>query len=117
MFESMLDRSYFSFAFEKIRNAVSVPDENNLYAAPRLGLDVLSQKYAQFRQELRDAGESGEHENDLDTLEHAIGVLLRYFEGNPDGLTERDARIYSRYLETEHQGFVPLVRELATGSP
>ncbi|MDC7872031.1 hypothetical protein TH60_21300 [Pantoea ananatis] len=115
MFESMLDRNYFSYAFEKIRNAISSPGENNLYAATRLGLDVLSQKYNQFRQELRDAGVSGDHEYDLDTLEHAIGVLLRWFEGNPDNLTERDARIYSRYLEKEHQGFEALARELATG--
>lgn len=29
------------------------------------------------------------------------------------GLTERDARIYSQYLQTEHKGFVKLAEELA----
>ncbi|QOT86943.1 hypothetical protein IN817_23035 (plasmid) [Salmonella enterica subsp. enterica serovar Enteritidis] len=28
-------------------------------------------------------------------------------------LTERDARIYSQYLQTEHKGFVKLAEELA----
>ncbi|EHP9760239.1 hypothetical protein KQL90_004567 [Escherichia coli] len=40
-------------------------------------------------------------------------VLQRYFTGNPSGLTERDARIYSQYLQTEHKGFVKLAEELA----
>jgi len=115
MFESMKQRDDFGYTFEKIRNAISSPGENNLYAATRLGLDVLSRKYNQFRQELRDAGESGDHEYDLDTYEHAIGVLQRYFEGNPGGLTERDARVYSQYLQTAHQGFEVLAKELAAG--
>lgn len=40
-------------------------------------------------------------------------MLERYFTGNPSGLTERDARIYSHYLQTEHNGFVKLADELA----
>lgn len=115
MFESMKQRDDFGYTFEKIRNAISSPGENNLYAATRLGLDVISRKYNQFRQELRDAGESGDHEYDLDTYEHAIGMLQRYFEGNPGGLTERDARVYSQYLQTAHQGFEVLAKELAAG--
>jgi hypothetical protein len=38
-------------------------------------------------------------------------VLKRYFTGNSSGLTERDARIYSHYLQTEHKGFVKLAEE------
>lgn len=112
MFNSMKARDDFSYAFEKIRNAISSPGENNLYAATRLGLDILNKKSAQFRQELRDAHELGDNEYDLDTYEHAIGVLQRYFEGNPGGLTEHDARIYSQYLQTEHEGFVRLADEI-----
>ncbi|MBL7314697.1 hypothetical protein INQ24_26085, partial [Escherichia coli] len=52
-------------------------------------------------------------EYDLDTYNHCIAVLQRYFTGNPSGLTERDARIYSHYLQTEHKGFVKLAEELA----
>ena len=38
----------------------------------------------------------------LDTYNHCIAVLQRYFTGiHP--LTERDARIYSHYLQTEHK--------------
>ncbi|WP_375543472.1 hypothetical protein [Klebsiella pneumoniae] len=36
-------------------------------------------------------------------------------KGNPSGLTERDARIYSHYLQTEHKRFVKLAEELAAG--
>ncbi len=39
----------FSYAFEKIRNAISAPGENNLYAATELGLGILLRKYEQFR--------------------------------------------------------------------
>lgn len=42
-------------------------------------------------------------------------MLKRYFTGNSSGLTERDARIYSHYLQTEHKGFVKLAEELAAG--
>ncbi|PQK94694.1 hypothetical protein CG435_23375 [Pantoea ananatis] len=112
MFESMKRSDDFGYAFEKIRNAILSPGENNLYAATHLGLNIISKKSAQFRQELRDAGELGDNEYDLDTYGHAIGVLQRWFEGNPDGLTERDARIYSQYLQMAHQGFVALADEI-----
>ncbi|HBE2345949.1 TPA: hypothetical protein KL306_005633, partial [Escherichia coli] len=49
------------------------------------------------------------------TYNHCIAVLQRYFTGNPSGLTERDARIYSHYLQTEHKRFVKLAEELAAG--
>lgn len=102
-----------SYAFEKIRNAISAPGENNVYAATELGLGILLRKYEQFRRELDVAGELGNWEYDLDTYNHCIAVLQRYFTGNPSGLTERDARIYSQYLQTEHKGFVKLAEELA----
>lgn len=69
--------------------------------------------FRQFRRELDAAGELGNWEYDLDTYNHCIAVLQRYFTGNPSGLTERDARIYSHYLQTEHKGFVKLAEELA----
>lgn len=87
--------------------------ENNVYAATELGLGILLRKYEQFRRELDAAGELGNWEYDLDTYNHCIAVLQRYFTGNPSGLTERDARIYSHYLQTEHKGFVKLAEELA----
>ena len=90
MFTAFNERNDFSYAFEKIRNAISAPGENNLYAATELGLGIL----------LRN---------------HCIAVLQRYFTGNPSGLTERDARIYSHYLQTEHKRFVKLAEELAAG--
>lgn len=115
MFTAFNERNDFSYAFEKIRNAISAPGENNLYAATELGLGILLRKYEQFRQELDAAGELGNWEYDLDTYNHCIAVLQRYFTGNPSGLTERDARIYSHYLQTEHKRFVKLAEELAAG--
>ncbi|MFO9820539.1 hypothetical protein ACJHX1_23855 [Escherichia sp. WS401] len=93
MFTAFNERNDFSYAFEKIRNAISAPGENNVYAATELGLGILLRKYEQFRRELDAAGELGNWEYDLDTYNHCIAVLQRYFTGNPSGLTERDARI------------------------
>ena len=83
MFTAFNERNDFSYAFEKIRNAISAPGENNLYAATELGLGILLRKYEQFRQELDAAGELGNWEYDLDTYNHCIAVLQRYFTGNP----------------------------------
>ncbi|MGQ6002019.1 hypothetical protein ACUNHW_25115 [Serratia sp. IR-2025] len=113
MFTAFNDKNDFSYAFEKIRNAISSPDESNIYAATNLGLGILTRKYELFRKELDAAGELGAWEYDLDTYSHCIAVLQHYFTGNPSGLTERDARIYSHYLQTEHRGFVKLAEELA----
>ncbi|EKE7781305.1 hypothetical protein OWY17_004895 [Salmonella enterica] len=41
MFTAFNERNDFSYAFEKIRNAISAPGENNLYAATELGLGIL----------------------------------------------------------------------------
>lgn len=49
MFTAFNERNDFSYAFEKIRNAISAPGENNLYAATELGLGILLRKYEQFR--------------------------------------------------------------------
>lgn len=113
MFTAFNDRNDFNYAFEKIRNAISSPGESNTYAAINLGLGILERKYEQFRKELDVAGELGDWEYDLDTYNHCIAVLQHYFTGNPSELTERDARIYSHYLQTEHKGFVELAEELA----
>ncbi|MER3793403.1 hypothetical protein J8799_25835 [Klebsiella pneumoniae] len=115
MFTAFNEKNDFSYAFEIIRDAISAPGENNLYAATELGLGILLRKYEQFRQELDPAGELGNWEYDLDTYNHCIAVLQRYFTGNPSGLTERDARIYSHYLQTEHKRFVKLAEELTAG--
>lgn len=112
MFTAFNERNDFSYAFEK--SVMRFPRrENNVYAATELGLGILLRKYEQFRRELDAAGELGNWEYDLDTYNHCIAVLQRYFTGNPSGLTERDARIYSHYLQTEHKGFVKLAEELA----
>ncbi|AWP35226.1 hypothetical protein [Pantoea vagans] len=113
MFESMKARDDFSYALEKIRNAVASSERRDTEFAKDTALNILRRKYAQFRQELNDAGKSGHYGYDLDAFEHAIDVLQRYFDGNPGGLTEHDARVYSRYLQTEHDGFVLLAEELA----
>lgn len=113
MFDSV-SREEFGYAFEKIRNAVASGEARDAEFAKDTALEFLKVQYGRFRRELQYAGEYGDHEYDLDTLEHAIAVLQRWFDGNPDGLTERDARIYSEYLQTAHQGFVQLARELAT---
>lgn len=42
----------------------------------------------------------------------ASGVLRGYLTGNPRGLTERDARIYYHYLETEHEQFCAIAQEI-----
>ncbi len=49
MFTAFNERNDFSYAFEKIRNAISEPGENNVYAATELGLGILLRKYEQFR--------------------------------------------------------------------
>lgn len=113
MFTALNDKNTFRYAFEKIRNAIAVPGENNIHAATRLGLDVLSRQYDVFRQELDAVDELYTWEYDLDTYNHCIAVLQRYFTGNPSGLTERDARIYSHYLQSQHEWFVELAEELA----
>ncbi|SQA59893.1 Uncharacterised protein [Raoultella planticola] len=41
MFTAFNERNDFSYAFEKIRNAISSPGESNTYAATNLGLDIL----------------------------------------------------------------------------
>ena len=112
MFESLNFRNDFSYAFEKIRNSISSPSESNLHAATDLGLNILTRKYDQFRQELDAAGELGDWEYDLDTYYHCIASLQHYFTDNPSGMTERNARIYSHYLQSEHKGFVKLAEEL-----
>lgn len=111
MFTAFNDRNDFSYDFEKIRNAISSPRENNTYAAINLGLGTLERKYEQFRKELNAAGELGNWEYDLDTYNHCITVLKRYFTSNPSRLRERDARIYSHYLQAEHKGFVELAAD------
>lgn len=113
MFTAFNNRNDFSYAFEKIRNAISSPGENNFHAATDLGLKILQKKYELFRQELDASGELGDWEYDLDTYFHCIASLQHYFTGNPSGMTERDARIYSHYLQSEHKGFVKLAEELA----
>jgi uncharacterized membrane protein YvbJ len=115
MFESMKHRDDFSYAFEKIRNAIASSEKRDSDFANGTALKILSRKYAEFRQELSDAGELGDHEYDLDTFDHCIKVLQQYLGGNAGRMTERDARIYSQYLQTEHQGFAMLAKELAAG--
>ena len=115
MFESMKHRDDFIYAFEKIRNAIASSEKRDADFANETALKILSRKYAQFRQELSDAGELGDHEYDLDTFDHCIKVLQQYLGGKADGMMERDARIYSQYLQTEHQGFAKLAKELAAG--
>ena len=95
MFTALNNKNTFGYPFEKIRNAIAVPSEKNVDAATSFGLEVLSRRYDAFHQELDAAGELGNWEYDLDTYIHCIAVLQRYFTGNPSGLTERDARIYS----------------------
>ncbi|AMQ54574.1 MULTISPECIES: hypothetical protein [Escherichia] len=112
MFTDQNDKNNCRYQFEKIRNAIAVPSEKNIDAATSCGLEVIAQKYDAFRQELNAAGELGDRAYDLDTYSHCITVLQRYFSGNPSGLTERDARIYCHYLQTEHKRFVRLAEEL-----
>lgn len=113
MFTAFNERNEFSYAFEKIRNAISAPDESSIYAATNLGLNMLSRKYELFRHELDNAGELGDWEYDLDTYSHCIESLQKFFKGNPTDMSERDARIYSHYLQSEHKRFVKISEELA----
>lgn len=112
MFTAFSDKNVFSYAFEKIRNAISSPGESNNHAATKLGLNILHKQYELFRQELDAAGELGNWAYDLDTYFHCIASLQRYFSDNSSGMKERDARIYSQYLENEHKGFLELAEEL-----
>lgn len=113
MFESLFNRNDFSYAFEKISNALADPSDSNVHAATRLGLNILHAKFSTFRQELKTAGVLEEWRYDLDTYDHCITVLSRYLMGNPDGLTGRDARIYCRFLRCEYVEFTELARDLA----
>lgn len=115
MFASMKTPGDFSYAFEKVRNAIASSEKRDADFAKDTALETLRRNYAQFRQELSDAGEFGVHEYDLDTYDHCINVLHQYFDSNSGGLTERDARVYSQYLQTEHDGFAQLAEELASG--
>ncbi|MCK0479429.1 hypothetical protein U4P09_15270 [Klebsiella quasipneumoniae subsp. similipneumoniae] len=45
MFTAFNERNDFSYAFEKIRNAISAPGENNLYAATELGKVRISRSF------------------------------------------------------------------------
>lgn len=65
------------------------PERRDTEFAKDTALNILSRKYAQFRQELNDTCDSGHYGYKLDVFGHAIDVLQRYFEGNPGGLTER----------------------------
>ena len=56
MFTAFNERNDFSYAFEKIRNAISSPGESNTYAATTLGRDILVRKYELFRKDLDAAG-------------------------------------------------------------
>lgn len=115
MFESITRSDDLSRAFGSIRRAFSSPDEEAVYAAARSALDVLDRQYAKFRHELREAGVSGVHEPDLDTFGHGIKRLRRFFDGNPGGLLEREARTCGQDLQMAHDGFVALARKLASG--
>jgi hypothetical protein len=112
LFASITEKEGFGYQFEKIRNAVAVLNESNVHAATQLGLDILEQKYGEFEQELDAAGELADWAYDLTTYRHAIEVLRGYFTGNRRGLTERDARIYYHYLETEHEQFCAIAQEI-----
>lgn len=112
MLASITGKEGFGYQFEKIRNAVSVLNESNVHAATRLGLDILEQKYAEFEQELDAAGELVDWANGLATYRHAIEALRDYFTGNPRGLTQHDARIYSAYLNTKHEQFCAIAQEI-----
>ncbi|MGK3126451.1 hypothetical protein ACCY16_20275 [Candidatus Pantoea formicae] len=113
MFDSLFNRNDFSYAFEKISNAIVDPNDMNVHAATNLGLNIIRVKFATFRQELGAAGVLEEWRYDLDTYDHCISVLSRYLSGNPDGLTGRDARIYCRFLRCEYVEFTELARDLA----
>jgi hypothetical protein len=111
MFTSITDPTGLGYPFEKIRHAISHRDKSHLHAATSLGLNIVVKTYETFRQELDAAGALGNWEYDLDTYEHAITVLQDYFTANTRGLTERDARIYYHYLETEHEQFCQIAQE------
>lgn len=103
----------FVYAFEKIRNAIALPDESNLHAATEIGLHMIRTHYGTFFAELAATDALADHEYDLETYAHCLSVLQGYFTGNPSGLSDRDARVYSQYLQTEHEGFTVLARELS----
>ncbi|WGE31091.1 hypothetical protein PHA77_19105 (plasmid) [Edwardsiella tarda] len=113
MFESISDPTGFGYPFEKIRHAISVRDENNLYAATVLGLDILLARYAAFADELTAVGEIGTWAFELETYDRAIHVLQDYFGDNARDLTEHDAWIYYQYLESEHERFCQIAEEIA----
>ncbi|HEI6857231.1 TPA: hypothetical protein SK272_004234 [Yersinia enterocolitica] len=113
MFASITGKEGFGYQFEKIRNAIADPSQGNIHAATRLGLDTLARQYASFEQELDAAGELADWAYDLATYQHAIDTLQGFFSGNPRGLSERDARIYYHYLETEHEQFCHIAEEIA----
>lgn len=112
MFESITGKDGFGYSFEKIRNAIANGNEGNIHAATRLGLDILEKQYVLFEQEMDAAGELTDWAYDLATYRHAITTLRAYFVGNPNGLTEQDARIYYAYLESEHEQFCAIAEEI-----
>ncbi len=88
--------------------------ENNLYAATELGLGILLRKYEQFRQNwMRPV--SWETGNMISIPTITVLRCCNVTSPAIHRLTERDARIYSHYLQTEHKRFVKLAEELAAG--
>jgi len=113
MLASITGKEGLGVEFEHVRNAIAELSEGNCHAAIRLGLDSLAQKYGEFSQALDAVGELSDWADDLATYRHGIEALRDYFTGNPRGLTERDARIYYHYLETEHEQFCQIAEAIA----
>lgn len=86
MFTAFYERNDFSYAFEKIRNAISAPGENNVYAATELGLGILLRKYEQFRRELDAAGELGNHYVNTRRFGEKMGEASDLLDGVDNGL-------------------------------
>ncbi|WP_275269305.1 hypothetical protein [Pantoea ananatis] len=105
----------FVYAFELIRNAAECPLPENCRMPSSGGLGLIRRHYDTFRAELIHEDALPVLASGLDTYAHCVQVLQDYFTGNPSGLSGHDARIYGRYLETGHEEFVELARELDTG--
>ena len=114
MFESLKKRDDFNHLFKAVEVAIVSSEMKDAELAKNIALEILKSKHRQFRHELNNEDDAGTYEEKLNSFEHAMDVLQRYFDGNPGGLTQDEARVYSQYLQNEHATFMQLADDLSS---
>lgn len=100
------------YLFEKVAQGIhSPPYGNSSFGLPML--DSIEEMYGRFEAALLARGELSDHTRyDLEEYKHAISALKGYLSGNPQKLSESDARIYHFYLREHHKHFLAIAEEV-----